>query len=442
MDEWHVPGVAIAVLEDGELRHQAGLGVRAFGSPAPVTPFTRFRVASLSKMLTGFLAMQEISAGRLSLDAPGSDSLGDLALADPFSVDQLTLRGLLTHSSGLQTQGPPKVCDTDTEALERVLTEEARDYALWTPPGELYNYANAGFALTGLAVQRSAGEPFAELAAERLFQPAGMERATYDVNVAWADDHATGHTMDPETGLPLAWRGLEERSCAASFPSGGLIASVTDMAQVVRALLHDGDPWLSPEEFAAQGEVGWAFSSTSSYGFGLQRTRYREHPMFTHHGSVGGFFAMLAALPEDGLGVVVLVNADVITTDPPSPWSKASSAILRRALDAFLGLGPAEASTSVRPVEEWGRYEGRYRSDFDFGRKAVELRGEALWLIDLDSGGERELVPYSRDSFQYPVANSLGGTSWTEVGFDTGTSGDLWLISGGGAARRVGRSPP
>ncbi|MFN7145542.1 MAG: serine hydrolase domain-containing protein, partial [Myxococcota bacterium] len=244
MEEWHIPGAAIAVVEGGELRHVAGLGVRRWGFPERVTPDTRFRVGSLSKMVAGALAAEEIAAGRLSLDAPAADVLGDVTLGTGSLAD-LTLLQLASHQSGLQTIGLPNRCDPDPALLADELRDLAPDWALWTPPGELYNYSNQGYSLLGLAVERSAaswsgGATYPELAA-RLFEQSGMTTATYDWVEAFAGNHATGHTMDLATGRPERYRTLDERACVASFPSGGLMASVTDIGHAVEMLVRGGE---------------------------------------------------------------------------------------------------------------------------------------------------------------------------------------------------------
>ncbi len=434
MAEWSVPGVAIAVVEDGEVRHVAGLGVRQWGRPEPVTPDTLFRIGSVSKMFTGMLVAEEVVAGRLDLGAPASDALGGVSLAEPGALDGLTLLQLSSHTSGIQSTDFPRTCDTDRDALEPALAEMATDWALWTPPDELYHYANQGYALLGLAAQRSAGAPFADLA-QRLLDAAGMTTATYDWGEAFRGEFATGHTMNLATGEPLAYRSMSERACVASYPSGGLMASASDMAGALRVLVHGGEGWVTPEAWALLTTEGYARTETSGYGFGLQGASYRGYPGLTHHGSVGGYFAMQWTVPSEGLGVMVLVNADHTVVEPPIPWSKPTQRIMERALDTFLGLEPEERESSVRPVEDWGRYVGLYHSDFDLGDVTIALDGDTLLYADAD--GVVPLAPYSRDSFNYAVPRDDGRTSYVGVSFAEGTADTItWLVTDTGIARR------
>ncbi|MDP2309974.1 MAG: serine hydrolase domain-containing protein [Pseudomonadota bacterium] len=450
MEEWSVPGVGLAVLEGGEVRHLAGLGVRAFGlpnaasadpvSPDRVTPDTLFRIGSLSKMVAGAALAEEVAAGRIDLDAPASVLLGDIPLAAPHTLESVTLGQVMSHTSGIESLGLSRTCDPDPAHLTEALTEMSQDWAMWTPPGELYHYSNNGYALLGLAAERSAGVEFPTLA-QGLFDGAGMTTATYDWVEAYGSDHATGHTMDVATGRPLSYRGLEERACVVGFPPGGVMASARDVAQQVRVLLNGGEGWVSPAAWELMTTQGYNRSDTSGYGFGLQSSSYRGFPSYTHHGSVGGFFAMVWAVPSEGLGVVVLLNSDHNVVDPPEPWSKPTQRIIEHALDLFLELEPEERVSSARPVEEWGRYVGAYHSDYDLGDVSVTLDGETLLYTDAEAS--YPLFTYSRDSFLYGIPQDDGRTRYVGVGFEEGTAeGDdpdlvKWLVTDTGIGQLV-----
>ncbi len=434
MAEWQVPGAALAVVVDGQV-HLVGLGVRQWGQPEPVTPDTRFRVASLSKMITGAIVAEEAAAGRLDLAAPASDVLGDLTLVAPYSFADFTLLDLVGHSSGLQSIGLPHSCDADPATLGATMAELTPDWALWAPQGELFLYSNQGYGLLGLAAERSAGVPFVDLAQAR-FDGAGMGTATYDWVEAYVGEHATGHTMDLTTGRPLGYRGFEERACVASFPSGGLMASARDQSALLGVLLNEGEGWMTPAAWEIFTTQGYERSETGGYGFGVSSATYRGYTGLSHHGSLGGYFAMVWALPEAGVGVAVMVNSDHLVTDPPEPWSKPTQRIMERALDTFLGLDPVERTSSVRPVEEWSRYVGFYHSDYDLGNVAITLRDNTLWYADTTMAVP--LLPYSRDAFQYAVPLDDGRIAYAGVSFvdDDETGAITWVATGFGLARR------
>ncbi|GEM_PF-6107000 len=437
-EAWHVPGVALGLVRDGWAPKTVGLGVQQVGADAPVTPDTVFRVGSLSKLVTGVLALQLVEEGRLAPDDTLDALLPDLSLASPQALAQLTLEGVLSHSSGLQSTGLPNACSTAPDALGTVLADRAPDWDLWVAPDTFFQYASPGFALAGHAVERAAHVPFAALARERVFAPAGLDTMTYDVDVAVAGACATGHSMVPGTGDVHIYRDFTERDCGAANPSGGLMSSVHDLAQVVQVLLDGGEPWLGAVAFEQLTTTGWDFSSSASYGWGLLPTTYRGHRIWLHTGSLKGFQAMLVVLPDARAGVVVLVNSDHAVTDPPEPWSKPTQRIAMAAMDGLLGL-PAEPKTSsVRPVADWDRFVGRYLSDFDLGELEVTLDQDSLWLARRPDTEPEALLPYSANTFQAPYEGSDGRTYYSRFSFETDHDGQVaWIASGEGIAARV-----
>ncbi|MDP2311680.1 MAG: serine hydrolase domain-containing protein [Pseudomonadota bacterium] len=434
MEEWQVPGVALAVVTDGGVRHLEGLGVRRWNMPDPVTPDSLFRLGSISKMFAGAVVAEEIAAGRLSLDAPAADVLGDLTFAEPQTLEGVTLLQLISHTSGIQSTGLPNTCDPDPDLLGAELAEMAPEWAFWSAPGELFHYANQGYSLVGLMAERSAGAPYTDLA-QGMLDRAGMGTATYDWIEGFSGEHATGHTMDLAEGRPLAYRTFNERACVASYPSGGLMASAEDVAGLLEALIHEGDGWVSPAAWELMTTEGYGRTETSGYGFGLQTASYRDHVGYTHHGSVGGYFAMVWAIPSEGLGVGVLVNSDHYAVDPPVPWAKPTQRIMEHALDTFLGLEPEERVSSARPVEDWDRYVGSYHSDYELGDVEITLEDGVLWYEDATT--RTPMFTYSRDSFLYGEPRDDGRTRYVGVGFEEDATGALdWLITDTGIARR------
>lgn len=441
MVEWSIPGAALVVVEDGRVSQVAGLGVRRWGEPEPVTPDTRFRLGSLSKMVTGSILAELAADGAVNLDAPASDWIGDLALAEPHSVQSFSPLQLLSHASGLQTTGLPNACETDPNRLGPTLAELTPTWALWTEPGVLYNYANPNYALAGLIAERATGRRFVDLAQTR-FDAAGMARATYDWELAEADpDHATGHTMDLATGEPESYRGFEERACVASFPSGGLIASARDLGAMGEVLVNRGAGWVDEAGWEVMSTLGWSRDEDSGYGFGLQNAGYGGYSGYVHHGSVGGFYAMLWALPDAGLAVGAMVNVSHSVTNPPEPNSKPTQRIVRHALDLYLDVEEEVAASTVRPVEEWDRFVGVYHSDYALGDVVVTRVGDTLWYASVDGDLVVPLLPYSRNTFQWLEPGT--DDHYVGVSFADGEDGEVrWLLTDDGVAERVVGSDP
>lgn len=436
--EWNVPGAAVAVVEEGELRHVAGVGFRQLGRPEAVGPDTVFRVGSLSKLVTGVLTVRAVQDGLLDPEAPASEALPGLSLADPEALSSFTLGHLLSHGSGLQSPGVPNSCGTEPEDLDQVLEERVPDWDLWVPPDTLWNYSNGNYLLVGTALREATGEHFEDLVRAELFDALGLDRATYQPEEVWAGDNwAMGHVFHADTRRLEGFRDLDDRACTASFSTGGLMASARDMGRIMELLLSGGAPWLDAEGMGQLTSGGWAFSETAAYNNGLLRTEYREHRAWQHGGTVGGYLATMWLLPDEGLGVLVLVNADHSLVVPPEPRARPPDRLAARFLDTFLGLEESQWEDNTRPVEEWGRYVGTYRSEHDWGTLTVALEEGTLVLTE-DDGTRRELLPYSRDRFQFPRPSSSDTrTLYEGVKFVQEGERTEWLQSGRGIAGRV-----
>ena len=178
-------GASVAIAEGGALRFVATAGQRCAGGAA-VTAETGFRVGSLTKLVTAALALTEVDAGRMALDGELVTWLPELLAWDDRRAERISLRALLTHSSGLGELQP-------WAAPGDEWIDGLGERRLATAPGELWSYSNAGYALVGAALERGTGERFAGLAAARVLRPLGLRRSTLVVTEALAGEAACGH---------------------------------------------------------------------------------------------------------------------------------------------------------------------------------------------------------------------------------------------------------
>ena len=400
--EWDVPGASIAVVDHGKV-YTAAFGVRSLETGEPMTTETRFHAASVTKMHTAMGLLTLVEDGLVDPSVPVTEQIPALALKRPYQASSMTLDQLLSHSSGLQASGHIKECDDiDPADLEPWVMESAATWVQWTPPRTLYSYANIGFAIAGLAMEKVADRPYAEIMQERVLGPLGMERAIFDANEA-DDDYATGHTLDPETRELVATHDLFDRGCATEWPYGGLIASAPDLARTVQALLSKGAPVMDEATYDGWVNGGYAFSDTARYSYGiLSNENYLGHWMLQHGGEMEGYLAFLAAAPDDDWGIVILVNSDHATTFPTEPSTKPTALIFLRALSLYFGTPLDPVESTVRPPEEWSRFVGDYFEQFTYGDLAVTQKGDELWLRIADPDPRDVwLEPYSSNSFTY-----------------------------------------
>ena len=220
MAEWQIPGVTVAILHDGKVEPH-GYGVISLETDYPTRLDTLFQVGSNSKVFTATLVMRLVEAGLLDLDAPVGRYLPDLTLAEPSAAATITLRQLLSHTSGLEGDRFEETGEGD-DALTRYVAGAA-NWAQVTAPGELWSYCNSGFGIAGRIIEVITGRSFEAAMKARVFDPLGLERSFYFAHEAIVYSAAAGHEQLPGQDAPHVARPYHIRRRA--HPAGGIIAS-------------------------------------------------------------------------------------------------------------------------------------------------------------------------------------------------------------------------
>ncbi len=305
--ERRVPGLAVAVVRDGEIRLSHGLGVASVELEVPVTEHSVFHLASVSKIFTGVAMMMLVEAGRLQLDQPVTDVLEGL----PGSWDKVTIRHLLTHTSGLpRWEASPGFRAVPEEDRDAVTAFDRVRYAAELPlqfePGERFSYGVTAFVAAGLVIERFTGRSFTAYVHDEIFAPLSMTTAAYGSS----RDVVPGRNpilYNRETGTLRTW----VYSYAGSFPAAGANCSVVDMARFLTAL--DDGRVLGPA-YRSQLWSAATLNDGSRYGYGLGWTvsEHRGVPVVGHE---GGGHAWVAHVPDRHLSVVVLTNLNAMRDD-------------------------------------------------------------------------------------------------------------------------------
>ena len=178
MKDYDVPGVGLAVVENGEISYVRGYGVRDVTTGGPVTPGTQFAIGSVTKSFTALGMMVLVDEGLVDLDAPVTTYIPEFKLSDPESTEMVTVRNLLTHTTGLVR--------TDASTFDTsVTTEDIIRAAATTPlvgkPGEVFVYSNVNAILAGEIIRRVSGKPWETFTRERVLELLGMDTATLSV---------------------------------------------------------------------------------------------------------------------------------------------------------------------------------------------------------------------------------------------------------------------
>jgi CubicO group peptidase (beta-lactamase class C family) len=364
------PGGAIAIVLDGHLRFAAGVGTREAGRGEPITATTRFRTASISKMLLAATILSLVEHDRLELQRPLTDYVPSFRRGPGFDASLVTLEMLLTHTGGI----PDSADCPDGASLRTSLDLHAGD-PYWVTPGRLYDYSNAGYALLAAVIEETMKRPFEALVSERIFRPAGMTTASY---VASEADLAVAHG---HAGDEVVW--THPIDCEASRAAGGVIASVTDFAHFTELLLAQGAGVLSAASVAAmyKGKALIQRAPLEKYGYGLIEREHAGLRTLEHSGFAAGFSTIVRLVPERGFAVIVFVNG----MSPPDDVANAATS-------AFLGVPEVGAERSPAPADAWPAYVGSYEdSTGPLGRFHISLEG-GLLRVHLD-GGQRLRLP-------------------------------------------------
>ena len=301
MRKRHVPGVSVAVVKDGKVALLKGYGVADVEHNVPATADTVYQLASVTKTFTAAAVMMLVKDGKLSLDDKITDLLPDL----PKAWEAVTVRHLITHTSGIKSY-------TAVESFSKTMR---KDYApreiidlvvkepLLFPPGERWDYSNTGYFLLGLIIEKAAGKPYADVMAERIFKPLGMDRTRINDLRDIIKDRARGYEFDGK-----ALRNGEYVSPTQPFSAGALVSSVSDLVKWDAALAEG--KLLDASTLEAMWKPTPVKQGQAEYGFGWQVGKRNGHGFVAHGGGIPGFSTQITRYLDDKLTVIVLTNTD------------------------------------------------------------------------------------------------------------------------------------
>jgi CubicO group peptidase (beta-lactamase class C family) len=369
------PGCAFGLIVDGALVHAGGRGSLRVGEAREPDPDSRFRIASMTKSFTAATILRLRDDGALRLDDEVATWVPELAGMPRWSADSpaLTIRSLLTMSSGLPTDDPWGDRQQPLDAASFRSFLEAGPGLAW-PPGTQFEYSNLGFAILGLVVARAASEPYRDAVQRRILEPLGLASTTYDAMGIDPDGLALGYVRRADE-----WIEEEMAGDGAFAPMGGLFSTVHDLARWVATFASAGPARDDPDakvplsraslremqqiHRAAPPELTWKAAAEPpmpfvfGYGFGLFVTLdVRRGRIVGHGGGYPGYGSHMRWHPASGIGVVALANGRY------APIADACRDVLNLLLDrdAAPSRRPAawpatlEARASVeRLLEEW-----------------------------------------------------------------------------------------
>src|SRR6266404_1854640 len=231
---WNAPGIAVAIVRDEKVLLAKGYGFKERGKPDHVTPRTVFAIGSTTKAFTTAAMAMLIDEGKMSWDDPVRKHIDFFRLSDPLASDQVTLRDLASHRTGLSRNDLLWYASpwSQEEILRRIAFVK-----LARPFRSAWQYQNIMFSAAGFAVARASGGSWQDFVQRRIFDPLGMTSASLTTSVAEsAPDHASPHRKGPKDSPDvILWRNLDNIA-----PAGAINASVEDLVPWVRLQLGGG----------------------------------------------------------------------------------------------------------------------------------------------------------------------------------------------------------
>lgn len=327
------PGCALGVSRNGHVVYERGYGMANLETGTPITPSSIFHVASVSKQFTAMAIMLLARDGKLSVE----DNIRKYLPEIPDYGTPITIRHLLTHTSGLRDQWELLSLARGRFEEDRITEADVMDIvprqtALNFTPGAEYLYSNTGFTLLGVIVKRVSGKSLRDFADERIFKPLGMASTHFH------DDYTM---LVPGRTSAYAPRAGGWRVSIPNYDTYGATSLFTTVSDLLKWEANLDNPVVGDRALIARMEMPTPLTGgdTSNYGLGLAVDRYRGTRIVGHGGADAGYRTDVERYPELGLATVVLCNA-----------ASANPGMLgRRVADVYLASALSPAPTEVTP---------------------------------------------------------------------------------------------
>lgn len=300
MAERHIPGLSLAVILDGVLVKIKGYGMSNLEHNIPVNPETIFQSGSIAKQFTATAILQLKEEGKLNLD----DNLSKYFAATPISWQNITIRNLLTHTSGI----PDFPEDSTGIDLQRNYTEQellkiAMKLPLDFKPGEKWSYSNTGYVLLGILIHQVTGKFYGDILKEKIFSPLSMETIRVISEPDIILNRSAGYLLKDGEWKNQSWVAPTLNTTA----DGSLYLTVLDLIKWDAAITKE--KILNHEDLQAMvTPVKLNNDSLHPYGFAWFVKPVNGHKAYQHSGSWQGFNNYIARFPDDKLTVIVLTN--------------------------------------------------------------------------------------------------------------------------------------
>jgi CubicO group peptidase (beta-lactamase class C family) len=423
-----VPGVGLALIDQGKVVWQGGLGVRKLGSDEPVTEHTKFMIASNTKGMATLLLSVLADEGKLRWDQPVTELYPEFRLGSDETTKATQVRHLVCACTGLPRKDFAFIL-SDAGAPASDTFRQLSETQPTSKFGELFQYNNlmasaAGYLGGALAYPgMEVGAAFDEAMKSRVFDPLGMRNTTFDLRQGESGNWARPHGLDPEgrmVSIPNDFNHL----IVPHRPAGGAWSTPADMAryaqlELAKGLTHEGKRLVSEANILERRRRGVPVGEDSWYGMGLFERIAWGVPVVTHGGTLQGYHSTFYVLPEAGIGAVILTNADT--------GAAMLAPFLRRVMEVLYD-GKPEAVQEIAAAKERIKAQSKAR------RERLTIPGDPAVLANL------------APKYRSPLGSTISvedrdGAKWIKAGFIQGPvatrknpDGSVSLVSIGGGS--------
>ena len=428
MRQNQIPGMALAITFGDQILYLQGYGDAAPNQP--VTPQTPFYIGSVSKSFTALAAMQLSEAGQLDLDAPVRDYLPWFQVADEAASSTITVRHLLNQTSGL-AGGAQINADISPDAGIEEAVKNLKDVKPVQQPGSSYHYFNPNYTVLGLLVEAASGQSYADYLQQHIFAPLDMPNSFTSAVPARQAGLAQGYGQ--AFGFPIH---RHQPHLAYDLPAGFIISTAEDMAHYLVAQINAGQysssQVLSPTGIEAMHQPPMGIDS--SYAMGWESGNIDGVRTIEHSGALETFYARAILLPEQKIGLAVLINQNglinLITFEQMSdnfvrlllgsePQGRPSLSLIYTGINTIIALDLVWKSIALLRVRKWqawaaGKSRTRQRLDIALGLALpvlIVIGIPAFSLATLGATGTRVMFYY----YVFDIALWIGVTALLSI---------------------------
>lgn len=451
LKDWKAPGVSIAVVEKNKVIYTGGFGYRDLEKKLPVTENTLFAIGSCTKAFTSAMLGMLVKEGQLDLDKPVRNYLPELKFYNEHLNDQVTLRDMMCHRTGLPRHDYSWYGSTASrmELLKRIEFQEPT-----ATLREKYQYNNFMFLSQGVVLEKLTGKSWELNIQEKIFNPLDMGQTVINVSgMEKSADHSLAYSLINDSfAMVIPYRNID-----AIGPAGSINSSAKDMSKWLITWINGGKyqgKEIIPLDYVKQAMTAQMITGglpsqenpdVQNFGYGLAWGvgSYRGHYRVEHGGGIDGFISSTGFFPTDSIGIYVVSSTGAVTTAIRNyisdkmlgltyrDWHQQQREPFVKARFAALMTPPANDTVgrivNTKPSLPLTGYKGKFTNG-GYGSLEVSMAGEQLQAVY--NGMVLPLQHKHFDLFRgRPDGAQFKDAPYTELFFAMGKDGSIKSVA-------------